>query len=150
MSTKISDIYDTLVDRLEAVLPSHNRLSNPYIPEQNPEPTLKQAWGLQYAAGANTNRQVNCHLSLEDQFVVVLTRKYYALELDADSKSNTEKDLLEDRFLVIQDFEKDPSLLENAAKAVYVSNSGIQFVFNQDKPFYKLEMTFSVEYFEQL
>lgn len=148
--SKISSIYDTLVSRLTAILPTHNRLSNAYLPEQNPEPTLRQAWGLQYNSGENTNRHVNCQLSIEDGFVVVLTRKYYALELNAAGKSNTEKDLLEDRFLVIKDFEKDPSLLENAAKAVYVDNGGIQFVFNQDKPFYKLELRFSIEYFEQL
>lgn len=150
MSSVISSAYDAIVTRMGIVLPSHTRISNPYSVDENPEPMLRLGWGLRVADGVNSNRMVNCQLSTDRKFVIVLTRKYYARELDVVSKASTEKDLLEDNFLVIQDFEKNTMLGAIVAKANYESDTGIQFVFNQDKPFYKIESTLSVEYFDQL
>lgn len=150
MSTKITQAYDAIVTRMGTLLPNHTRLSNPYQLDQNTEPALKQGWGLKVESGSNTNRHVNCQLSIERTLTIAITRKYYAMELNAASKATTEKDLLEDQFIVVKDFEKNSALEGIVARAIYTSDTGILFVFNEEKPFYKIETTFTIEYFESL
>lgn len=146
--SKVSSIYDAIVTRVGTVLPNHRRLPNPYQIESNTEPSLKQGWGIQIGPGNNPELLVSCQRSIDRDFVIVITRKFYGSDLNILDKASTEKDLMEDSILVINDFEKHPLIQDYAAKAIWSSDQGIQFVFVPDKPFFKIEMTMTVTYFE--
>lgn len=150
--SKITQIYDDLIDRMIALYPERSRLPNPYKPEENSELLVKKGWGLCLDAGVNTNRQVNCSLTIERNIRVVLTQKSYAREMDTQAKASAEKELMEAQFLVIQDFERNPTTTPDlyVAKFVYLSDSGIQFVFTEKDNFLLLDTTFTLEYFEEV
>lgn len=149
MST-ISTAYDALKVRLQAVLPNHAQLTNPYAADQNSELILRKAYGVKISTVENTNRMVSCQLSLRRTMEVVITRKYFASEMNRAAKESVEKELLEDAFLVVKDIEKDADLGNNVANIVFVSDNGIEFVFSEDKPFYMMTLSFNLEYFENL
>jgi hypothetical protein len=150
--SKISDAYAGLKARIAAVLPSHVGLLNPYEPEQNPETILKQGYGIVLGAGTNSNRAISNHLSISREVSIVLTRRFYASEMNRTAKETVEKQLMEDQFLIVKDIEKDPSLglSDVVANFQYEGDEGIQFAFSEDKPFYRLTMRFRLEYLENL
>lgn len=150
--SKITTAYDALKARVVALLPTHLALTNPYAPEQNTEMALKIGYGIRVAAGENSKRNLSCVLSVNRGMEIVLTRKYYGSELNRDAKEAAEKALLEDQFLLIKDVEKDPTLALSGTlcKFEYVGDTGIEFVFNEDKPFLMIVSSFNMEYFENL
>lgn len=151
MSSKISTIYDAIVTRLGVVFPNHTRLSSSYQLELNPEDWLSLGYALQINSGANSNLHVGCILDIERTVTVAITREFKALELDVGPKATTEKDLLEDQYLLINDFEKVFSLNDPSVSAFqFVSDSGIQSVFPDKNSFLKIESIFRIKYWEDL
>lgn len=150
--SKITDVYNALKTRIETVLPNNTRMTNPYKPEENMEPILDRAYGIQIGSMINTERRLSCTASIQRTFVVVLTRKYFALELDREQKQIAELQLVEDQFLLIKDFEGEPTLGDSDAvtRSKVASDAGIEFVFNEKDNFFKLEMDVEIEYFEDL
>lgn len=150
--SKIVDSIDALKARIAAVLPNHKELTNPYETDENPETILKQGFGVRIREGVNSNRSGSCILSVQRTIEIVLTRKYYAYELNRTAKENTEKALLEDQFLVLQDIEGEPTIGNSNAVTQfgYTGDSGIEFVFSDEKPFYQLVSQFRLEYLEDL
>lgn len=148
--SNFSNLYDAIVDRIEAVLPNHTRLTNPYAVEQNPEGLLRQGWGLGLGAGSNTNRELSCRISIARDFNIVLSRKFYAKESDVENKAAVEKDLFEDLILLVRDF-CDNSALPGALGIVsYTSDGGIEQVFGEKDNYLVLRTTFSVETWETI
>ncbi len=151
MSTNISSVYDAFVTRIGAVLTSHVRLSNAYSIEENTEPALKLGWALQIGPAIKSPRHISCKISIVRTFNLVLTRKVYASELDATAKASTDKSLLEDQFLVIEDVEGEPTMGSAVvAKSNFLGDSGVEFVHTDKDNFIKLVSQFEVEYFEDL
>lgn len=150
--SKISSIYDALVTRMTAIYPTRLRLPNAYKPDENSELVLKSSWGISVDTASNTNRQVNCSLSIERLFHVILTQKAYSSEFNIDGKVSVEKLLLEDQFLAIQDIERNPVTdpTSNGAALRFLSDSGIQYVFTEKDNFYLIDTTFTIEYFEEV
>lgn len=147
-----SDVYDEVISRIETVLPNHLRLAHAYLPEQSPEPQLRQGWAIQHGAGENSNRKLGCMVSVRRNFNVIVTRKYYSLDSDPEAKALTDKEIIEDARLVINDIEANPYLsgIANNPNIKYLSDSGVQFIYSNDKPFYKIEILLVAEYFEDL
>lgn len=150
--SKIVDCLTALEARIITVLPNHFELSNPYAPEQNSEHMLKQSWGLRGRSGNNSLRNLSCRVSIRRTIEIVLTRKYYAAEMNRAAKKQTEYDLWEDQFLIIKDIEKDPTLNNSSAVTQfgYVSDGGIEYVFSNDKPYLMIVSQFDLEYIEDL
>jgi hypothetical protein len=150
--SKASDAYDAVKARVAAVLPNHFVLPNPYAPEQNSENALRVGQGVKFLGGSNSNRSLSCQLSISRQVEVVITRKYYGSEMMTANKSTVEKSLLEDQYLVIKEVEKDPTvaLTSVVVQTRFESDSGIEFVFNDDKPFLMIRTLFALEYIENL
>lgn len=149
--SKITTIYDALVTRLSAIYTSHFRLPNAYQVEQNPESWLLKGYALQVSPATNLNLKLSCQMSIARQFTVVLTREFKALDLDVTHKSTTEKDLLEDQYLLVKDFEKTVTVNDPAvAGCIFQGDSGILSVFPDKNNFLKLESIFTIRYFENL
>lgn len=150
--SNISDAYTALKTRMQAVFPDHRRLSNPYEPAQNNERDLIKGWGMRLEGGSNPQLTQSCLMSVSRSITVILTRKFYSLELIRGGKEDAELELLEDHFLLLQDVEGDPTLNESDAVSQfdYISDGGIEFVFGDKDNFLKIESTFNLIYFENL
>ena len=150
MSTKITTLYNNMVTRIEALFPNKHRLTNPYAVELNGHIFLKDGWGLAVSSGENTNRQLSCTMSINRTMIVTLTNELLATELDPVTKAVMEKTLLEDHFTLIKDFEKDTTINSSSFRTSFLSDSGIQFVVSEDKPFIYIQAIFETEYMEDL
>lgn len=150
--SKATDVYTALLTRLQAVFPTYNRLTNPYSPDQNSKLILEKAYGIQVGGGVNTNRNVGCKLSVNRSFVVVLTQKFYSLELDRSGKQTGEFALLEAQKLLIDDLESDPALGDSASvvKSGFISDGGISTIFTDKDNFLILGTTLEIEYLDDL
>jgi hypothetical protein len=144
--SEITTIFDTLVTRTQALLPSHVRLSNPYTLEQNNEQKLRQGWGLAVLGGVNTERSVSCISSVARSVEIKITRKVYALEQDQSKKADADKALLEDLQLIVDDLEKNYTLTTGKFIAKYISDSGIVPIFVEKDNFLSLVISVTVEY----
>ena len=150
----ISQGFDALVARIETVLavsvPSngYKRIPNPYLVSDNPEPVLKNGYGVALLSAENTNRQLNCKFSVSRNMEVVLTRLFSGRDEDSVGKASLEKLLLEDQYKIINDLEQDISINGATMYTRYVSDSGIEFVSGVTGRFFMLKTQFSLEYLE--
>lgn len=150
MTTEVTSLYDSLVSSIGTLLPNHKRLSNPYALEQNNDQILEKGWGLAVRAGTNTNRQIGCKLSVEREFEIHITRKYFAREFDVTKKASTEKDLLEDMQLIIDNMEENSSLSSGSYLVKYIGDSGIINVRDVQDAFLAITISVTVEYFRTI
>jgi hypothetical protein len=149
--SNISTIFDTFKSKLQTWLPSHVQLTNPYAIDQNTEMALSQGFGIRWGGGGNTNRLVGCQMSVQRTMTVIITRQFYANDLNVVGKETTEKYLMEDEYTIIKNIESDVDLGSSSlAKILFVSDNGIEFVFTEKDNYLKLEITFELEYFENL
>lgn len=147
--SNVSNAYDAFVARVEAVLPNHARLSNPYAPEQNIEGILKQGWGLGMGSSTNTKRELSCRVSIRREFSLVLTRKFYSREADVTGKASVEKQLMEDQLLVVKDLCANSDLSGLIGVVEFEGDGGIEQVFGEKDQFLALRSTFTAEIWEQ-
>lgn len=150
--SKITQVYDAFVARVVAVLPSHLRLSDPYLFLKNTDAEKRQGYGVRVGPGEHTGNNVSCDIILRQEIVLVLTRIMYAHETESTVKADVEKLLLEDLFLVISDVESNPSLqIPNIVlSSAYQSHGGIEFLGNDRDGILKIEAIFRLRYREDL
>lgn len=149
--SKISDAYDAIVTRVQTVLSTHTRITNPYKVDENPKVLLVKGWGLAILEGSAVNQQISCHLDYRRTFQVVLTRQFYSLESDSSSKVTTEKNLMEDAFLVMEDFGADPDLGTTSVSTFkFVGDNGIEYIFNETDKFLKISLNYEARIIENL
>ncbi len=149
--SRVSTLLDEAHTAVAALLPNHKRLGNPYRVEENPSTYLDQGYGIAVQPGAvNSNRTLSCQLSIVRRLTITITRKYFGNDADATRKYSTEKSLLEDQFLIIKDFEKRSPFQTYSIRSEFESDNGIEFVYAENKPFYMIQSSFIIEYFENL
>lgn len=147
----VSDIYDDIVTRAEALLTSHVRLPNAYSLEENSTEFLKQGWALAVGPEANTERFATCTGSFKMDFIFSITRRFIAREFDATAKATGDKNLLEDMRLIKNDFIKNSTLNTSAHVANWETRDGIVQILAGEKDNYiALQATVAVEYFEEI
>lgn len=148
----ISTGYQALLTRIQTVLDTANqgykRIPNPYEVSENAEIELRKGYGLAVLSAENTNRQVNCKISISRTIEVVLTRLYTGKVEDAPGRAALEQLLLEDQHTIINDLEQDISINGSTMYTRYVSDSGIEFVSGVAGRFLMLKTQFSLEYLE--
>lgn len=153
----ISSAYDNLLTVVQAALPTHKELINPYAPELNDDLTYEAAWGVAFADGINTNRVVGCEISIQRSMLVTLCRKIKAGTLNRTTETITtrrtaEKNLFEDLYQVINDFENSPTVNNSnpIIKTVYEADSGLEFIRTERHDLIMVRASFRIEYFETL
>ena len=147
--TEISDIYDAIITRVDALLPNHKRLPNPFELDQNPDQYLRQGWTFRVESGQNTNRHQGCQESHENNFSIIITRSFSGGDLRVDKKDDTQKALLEDFQLLMDDFEQTP-ILDSVHKFRYDTHDAITPVKGDEVRFLSLIMQVRAEYFRNL
>ena len=146
--SKISDIYEAIVSKIETALPTYNRIPNPYDIADNPDILLDAAYGIAVGAGINTQRFVGCATTWEREFTIGMINQKVNLENDTIGKASIEKNLLEDHKTLLLAIEKDPSLGGICIKCYLVSDGGIQYLDGDRGKFLALEVSLVVEYLE--
>jgi hypothetical protein len=148
----ISTLYDAVHSRIQTILPTHKRLSDPYLFTKNTDSEKRKGYGVRIGSGEKINpNQLSCDLILRQTMIVVLTRMVQGRETDSDKKAETEKQLLEDLFLIVKDFETEGmTSIPPAISADFISHNGIEFVGTGSDAIMKVETTFEFRYRENL
>jgi hypothetical protein len=148
--SKVSDVMGLLRVVVEAALPSHFVLAHPELPEENNEQKLDKSVGVQYGPAINSNRFVSKIVSIEQSFLVVITRKIRANEYNVIQWQQGYDEIFEDRALVINAIEKNSSLGDSSkvARSAYVSDNGPERVFAENDRYVKIVLNVVIEYFE--
>lgn len=94
--SKISQTYDAIITKLNALYPAKQRLFNPYSLEENPEICRKDGWGLG-VGDATRDEEEFCNLTLTRSFRFVLMRHFVTLAGKEDGFDSVTKSLLEDQ-----------------------------------------------------
>lgn len=81
---------------------------------------------------------------------MVVSRKVDATEINVTAKDSPHKQLLEDMFQVLREFEMNVSLLDSLGNAIFVADTGVNFVNGEDENYIYSSMQFTVDYFENL
>jgi len=144
--SQITTVAAALISLVGTALPSHKRLQNPYHLEDNPEPLLKQGWGIRVDEGLNTKRQISQPYFLARTFSVVLTREALAVASDPATRETAMLGLLEDLHALISTTFTDMTLGGSGFDFRYDSDGGYQEVFSEEKPYFYIEAKFVVEY----
>ena len=150
--SKASDAFDAILARVVAILPSHKQMANPYDPASNPRLTLNQGFGIQILAGTNTNLQISCNLTIQRIYGLVLARRRLGSDLKASKNESAEKLLMEDQFLIVKDFEKDPTLNNSdvVISTLFTTDSGITNWQADNQAYAVLTTLFELQYFEDI
>lgn len=149
--SKISTIYDALIARLVAVLPSdYHRLTNPYDIEDNNELYLTKGYGVAVGPGSRTDRLVSCQKSFERSFSIALTRQITTTDHNISDNEDIQKALLEDHFTVFSDLEKETTLSAICIKSEVDGDEGIEFVNLDVSRYYLMQIIVNTEYLEDL
>lgn len=143
----IATVYGKITDLIEATLPNHKRLPNPYdIGSNTFLHMIDQAFGLAVDPGTNTERYQGCLASWEQTYSIVLIRRVVTTENNTDARETIELNLLSDWELLWKAFENNNSLDGNVIKATVLGNGGINFFDIKNQKFLSMFVNLSVEH----
>lgn len=149
--SNISDAYDEIRADLKVLFPNKKQLTNAVLIEDNTEAALRDGFGIRFATAVNTNRQLEGKLTQERDIIIILTLRSNSKEMDIDKKFDSMKAIVEQQLLLINKYEKEPTLLAGDVPIFrYVSDPGIENVSLNEETFFKIESTFKMEIFENL
>lgn len=149
--SNVSSIYDRLRTVMSTALPTHIELANPYVIDADADLNFEKGYAIGFADAINSNRFVGCKMSVTRDFVITITRQLFTTDRDIESRITTEKDLLEDHFTVIKEFENNPNLEDSSiVKAIFVQDGGLEFIRVERTDLLMIQSVFNIEYFEDL
>lgn len=155
--SNISQAYDDITAVITSVFPNHNELINPYVLELNDDLTFDKAWGLAIGEGENSNLQLGCRLSVDRNFRLTLTRKIFAGQLQRNveaiaARRATEKQLFEDQYLILKEFETNPTITDSSVitKFVWQSDNGLELLKTEKSDIIFLTTVLKLTYLEEL
>lgn len=144
----ISDIYDSIVDKIEATLSTFQRVPNPYSLDENTAILLRKAFGLAIGAGANTQRYVGCLTTWNRDFTIGLVTQVVNTENDTLGRAQVEIDLIDAHRSLLLAFEADATLGGQVIKAIVTTDNGIEYIQGAQSKYLALEISLAVEYQE--
>lgn len=144
----ISDVYDSIITKIEATLPTFQRVPNPYSLDENTAILLRKAFGLAIGAGVNTQRYVGCLTTWSRDFTIGLVTQVVNTENDTLGRAQVEVDLLDAHRALLLAFEADPSLGGQVIKAIVTTDNGIEYIQGAQSKYLALEISLAVEYQE--
>lgn len=148
--SKITTIRESLETLLFAELTGYQKIPNPYELEKCANRILTKGFGIAFGPAQNTNRVLDCQMSVERDFAILLTREVTHTEHNAQGRETVEKALFEDQYKLIKVIERDYATVVGASRAAYVSDNGLEYVGLENSRYFVLVSTFSVEYFENI
>ena len=148
MSTPVADIYDAIISKIETVLPTFQRVPNPYSLDENTAILLRKAFGLAIGPGTNTERYVGCLATWSRDYTIGLIHQVVNTENDTLGRAMIEKDIIDAHRGLLLAFEQDSTLGAKCIKAVISSDAGIDYIQGAQSKYLALELVLTVEYQE--
>jgi hypothetical protein len=148
MTSAISNVYGALETFVSGQLTAYRRIPNGYAIEDNSELILTKGWALTVGPGQNSNRFAGCKHSTARQFIITLTNQASAAEHNLTGRKSEELSILEDAYKLRKAIESDPDLATTVAIATWADDSGIEYLEGDRYRFYRISLTFNVEYIE--
>lgn len=130
-------------------------LINPHDPGMNDDLTANKAWGYRIGPRRNTNRLVNCAITMRRDFDVIVVRKYHSGLIRTSNATalrvEIENLLCEDIEAIAKMFEKDPLVdeSETIANIRIEGDGGIEFMRQDDEQFFMMRANGFLEYFNK-
>lgn len=149
MSTQATTIHDYLVTKCATLWSTKQRLFNPYDIEVNNELHLRNGFAIGFGAFEEVD-VIGCCSKISQDFLITVSKKFYALEHDEEKRMTTEKALIEEAHALIKNIAADPKLGGAASKTAFRGSTGIQQVFQESQPFIFVTMTYNAEFTETL
>jgi hypothetical protein len=149
MST-LSTAYDAIITKIESVLTSHERITNPYSLEQNSEKELTLGYGFAIGPALNSKREIGCNrYFVRRDMIISVTRKQFKKQLDVSGRSSVEKSLVEDFMSLVNSFEGFRNLGSvDVVNFEYQNDGGVEFVFGEKDNYVAIRGIFNLEYYE--
>ncbi len=128
-------------------------LINPHDPAMNDDLTAKKAWGYRIGSRQNTNRLLNCAMTMRREFDIIVVRKYFSGMIRTDNavaaRIEIENALCEDIEALAKRFEEDP-LVDGSTSINNIrieGDGGIEFMRQGDEQFFMVRANGFLEYF---
>lgn len=144
----VKDAKNDILSRLATLFPDKVRIADPYNINENSELQLNDGFGVTIEDASNTNREIACHLSIRRSFGIILTKKFFSTELCDQGRQDAYDSLLDEHDVLVQNFEKLVNLEGLVTSFLYVSDGGIESVFNEKDQFFFIKSNFDLEYLE--
>lgn len=146
---KASQILEYLEAKCRELFPNKKQLFNPYNVRLNNELYLVDGFGVGFGAISNPEYISGC-IRLEQDFIIPLARKFYALENASDERQKYEQELMEEATVLIKALSRDVQLGGNATRCNFVGSPGVQQVFSESQQYIFLTLTFNASFKENL
>lgn len=146
--TVISQIYDKVVDVIEAKLTTSTRISNPYVLDSNTFLHLQKGFGVAIGPGIDTERYVGCLVTWQRSFTIAIIQRMVTTQNNIGVRETIEKELLDDHDKLRKAFYLNSTLDGLAIKSTVTDDGGVSFIDDASGKFIALEMSLLVEYQE--
>lgn len=101
--SKVSTVYDKVLEVIPVLFPSKIRFPNAFEPEDNPEPFIRDGWGLR-VDGQGFQESEFSEIETIKTFAVVLTKEVIKTDSQSTQIDVAKKSLLEDVFTLQKEF----------------------------------------------
>ena len=154
MSTKVSSIFDFIVEKAQAAFPEHAELRDCEDVSNNDDTVLRKGFGILPMDGENADRCLdNRRYYMKRNFELIFTREVLATVEDVAGRRVAYKDLLEDLDLLLQQLTPNVTIpgATTADEQVawdfkFLRDGGPRLISVSDKPYLFIEATLVVEY----
>lgn len=147
--SKANEILEYLVEKCHGLFPDKKVLFNPYSIETNNELRLVDGFGVGFGAITNPEFISGC-IRINQDFIIPISRKFYALENDSEKRQDHEQILMEEATKLIKAITKDVQLGGHATRSAFTGSPGIQQVFSESQQYIYLTLTFNASFKENL
>jgi hypothetical protein len=146
--SKATSIYDALVAKVIATLPTYIELPESYSVEENPTYLMTKAFAVGFLSETNNEYHATNLLNFEREFSVVLVNKIAATINSRSERAAIEKALIEDAYTLIKALCNDLTLGQVASLTSYQGQTGIEYITsaNGTERFISVVLTIAIKY----
>ena len=143
----ISTIHDNLYSTVSTLFSTKTELRDPYNIAGNPDPFLRDGYGITWETGELNEELVGPCAYVEQRNVgIVLTKIVARLDTNTSARRTAEKALLVDRSSLVNQIKQNPPVLNAAEFFEFVSDEGIQSVVDEKQNIIYLKMNFTIRF----
>lgn len=145
-----SEIYDEIYKVVKEALIDHVELDDNVVIENNNDRKLQKGFAVSFNGAQNTNQQLDCLMSAKQSVVITNTLANFGSELDLEARKKAEKSLFENCYKIVKEIEQNTQLNGTVELVSFDSHNGIELLIsNEEKIYYMIQATYSVEWFKQ-
>jgi hypothetical protein len=124
----IKDISEKIISELKLAFTDKRELANPYDVERNSTQMLSNGFGVTIGAGAVDNYDSSVFTVMNRTFKVVLTKGFYASDVNYALRQAAESSLLDDTEEAISVLKSSTDLKQITVDIDYESDDGIELL----------------------